>query len=71
MNEINQYLNLIPLSLIYILLFWLSIPQLSGKWLKVLVAILLIPVSFILAGYVDAYLPRLLINIVRWFNTAF
>ena len=71
MNQMIQYLNLIPFSLIYILLFWLIIPQLSGRWLKVLIAIILIPASFVLAGYVDMYLPRLVYNISQWFSNAF
>ncbi len=71
MDQVSQYLNLVPFSLIYILLFWVIIPKLSGRWLKVVIAIILIPVSFVLAGYVDMYLPRLVYNISHWFNNAF
>ncbi len=71
MDQITQYINLLPFSLIYILLFWLIIPQLTGRWLKVIIAIILIPVAFALAGYVDMYLPRLVYSINRWFRNAF
>ena len=71
MDQMIQYLNLLPFSLIYILLFWLIIPKLSARSLRVLIAIVLIPVAFVLAGYVDMYLPRLVHNISQRFNNSF
>ena len=63
-----QYLRLIPFGLIYILLFFIFIPRISGKGAKFFTIILLIPISYFLAGFADHYLPRLLYNFSRFFK---
>ncbi len=66
-----EYLYLIPFGIIYGFLFWLTLPRIEGRGLKVAIALLLIPIAYFLTGFVDAYLPRFLYNFQRWFQTAF
>lgn len=63
-----DYLFVIPWALIYTLLYWVTIPNLSGKWTKRLAAIVFIPVAYFFTGYVEAYLPALLYRVSRWFS---
>lgn len=63
-----DYLFVIPWALIYTLLYWVTIPNISGKWVKRIVAVLLLPVAYFLAGYVDHYLPTMLYHVSRWFS---
>ena len=69
--QISPFLYLIPLALIYTVLFWIIIPRISGKWPKIVAAIILIPVAYFLNEYFDAYLPNMLRSISRWFGNAF
>ncbi len=66
-----EYLYLVPFGIIYGFLFWLTLPRLEGKGLKIGIALLLIPIAYFLTGFVDSYLPKFLYNFSRWFNNAF
>lgn len=63
-----QYLFLIPMGVIYFALYWLIVPQMNGRWTKVIIALLLIPIAYIITGYVDEYLPGMLYAFARFFR---
>lgn len=64
----NQYLYLIPFVMIYSALFFVVIPRIEGRGAKFIIILLLIPVAYFLAGYVDQYIPRFLRYINRRFD---
>lgn len=63
-----QYLFLLPLVIIYSILFFVFTPRIEGKGAKFMVSLLLIPISYFLTTYVDHYFPNLLYNFLRLFN---
>jgi len=63
-----KYLYLIPFGIIYITLFFIFIPGIEGRGPKIFTALLLIPVAYFLAGYVDHYLPRWIYLFSKRFN---
>jgi len=67
-NSMYDYLYLIPFGIIYTILFWIITPQIEGKWVKFIIIVLLIPVAYLITGYVDQYLPTLLYKFIRLFQ---
>ena len=63
-----QYLFLIPMAVIYLILYFLIIPQISGKTAKIILIVMLIPISYFLSTYVDDYLPMMYYRFVRYFS---
>ena len=53
-----QYLYLIPLGIIYFVLFAIVVPRVEGKGTKIMTALFLIPIAYFLTGFIDQYLPR-------------
>ena len=64
----SQYLFIIPMGVIYLILFFLIIPQIEGKTAKFIVIVMLIPVSYFLSTYVDDYLPMMFYRFGRFFS---
>lgn len=63
-----RYLFLLPMTIIYSVLFFIITPQIDGKGAKFIVALLLIPISYGLTTYIDQYFPNLLYNFLRLFD---
>ena len=64
----SQYLFIIPMGVIYLILFFLIIPQIEGKTAKFIVIVMLIPVSYFLSTYVDDYLPMMFYRFGQYFS---
>ena len=63
-----KYLYLIPFGMIYTVLFWIIIPRIEGRGAQFIIIVLLIPVAYLLTGYVDHYFPTFLYNFLRLFQ---
>ncbi len=66
-----EYLYLLPMAIIYSVLFLVITPRIDGKGAKFIVALVLIPISFFLTKYVDHYFPNLLYRFLKIFFPIF